>query len=367
MQINQKRPWTLPILLFCILLGIQIACTKDDPTNGDKPNVDLTQVPYPRLSDYGFFQGNMADFNPVAQVIPYDLNTPLFSNYTTKSRFVYMPEGTAAVYKADETFEFPVGSVIIKNFSFLNDIRDAALGQKIIETRLLIRTDTAWIAATYIWNDQQTEANFDVAGRIIDVSWTHYDGNTKSIFYQIPNKNDCKGCHSIDQKMVPIGTKARHMNKDYPYADGTMNQLDKLAAVGYLSDKPATASIPKVPVWDDPATGSLNDRARAYLDINCAHCHNTRGPANNAGLDLDYLQTNPTAWGVCKQPIAAGPGAGLFKFDIYPGKPDSSILIYRLNSIQPQVAMPELARSAIHEEGLQLLRDWIASLEGDCE
>jgi uncharacterized repeat protein (TIGR03806 family) len=353
-------------LFFIFLIALQWACD-DTPDTPDTPSVDLTQIPYPKLSDYHFFQGNMADLNPLPQVLPYDLNTPLFSNYTDKTRFVYLPEGTTATYNDTSFIDFPIGSVIIKNFAFLNDIRNAELGKKLIETRLLIRTDTAWIPATYIWNTQQTEATFDVAGKIINASWTHYDGNTKSIFYQIPNKNDCRGCHSVDKQLVPIGIKAMHLNKNYTYSDGTMNQLDKWAAMGYLSGNPSASSAPKVPVWNDPSTGSLNDRARAYLDINCAHCHNPRGPANNSGLDLSFAQSNPTAWGVCKQPIAAGPAAGLFSFDIYPGKPDSSILIYRLNTIEPQIAMPELARSAVHEEGLQLLRDWISALEGDCE
>lgn len=354
--------------VFVFFLWAQFACGDDTAiTDDEKPTVDLTQVPYLHLSDYHFFEGNMADLKPLPQVLPYDLNTALFSNYADKSRFIYLPEGTTAIYNDTTSFEFPVGTVIIKNFSFLNDIRNAELGKKIIETRLIIRTDTAWIPASYIWNSQQTEANFDVAGKIIDVSWTHYDGNTKNIFYQIPNKNDCKGCHSIDKKLVPIGPKSLNLNKDYPYSSGTMNQLDKWAAMGYLSGNPSASVAPKMPVWNDPATGSLNDRARAYLDVNCASCHNPRGPANNSGLDLSYLQTNPTAWGVCKQPVAAGPGAGVYKFDIYPGKPDSSIVIYRLNSVEPQIAMPELARTTIHDEGLQLLRDWIASLEGDCQ
>lgn len=351
---------------FIALLFVQFACN-DEPIVTNTPNVDLTRVPYSKLSDYHFFEGNLADMKPLAQVLPYDLNTPLFSNYSDKTRFIYLPEGASATYSNTEHFEFPVGSVIIKHFAFLNDIRNADLGKKIIETRLLIHTDTAWIPATYIWNEAQTEATLDIAGKTIDVSWTHYDGNTKDIYYIIPNKNDCKGCHSYDKKLVPLGPTAANLNKTYPYSDGTMNQLDKWAAKGYLSGNPNANNAPKMPVWNDANSGALNDRARAYLDVNCGHCHNAHGPANNSGLDLSFEQTNPSAWGVCKSPVAAGPAAGLFKYDIFPGKPDSSILIYRLNSTEPQIAMPELARSTVHDEGLQLLREWIASLEGDCD
>ncbi len=350
------------------VLLVQNGCTDSD-TPPTSPTIDMTKIPYLRLSDYHFFSGDMAEMTPNDGVLPYDLNTPLFSNYAQKARFVYVPPGQTAAYNDSSYLDLPVGSVLIKTFYYAEDIRNAASPKNLIETRLLIHTDTAWIPASYIWNAQQTEADFDVAGRIISVDWTHYDGQTKNIWYQIPNKNDCRGCHNLNKKTVPIGPKAFHLNKDFVYPDGTTaNQLEKWASAGILTGTPPTPdTAPKVAVWDDPDSGTLEQRARAYMDINCAHCHNPQGPANNAGLDLRYHITNPTLLGVCKVPVAAGGGSGGLKVDIFPGKPDSSILIYRLNSIEPAVAMPELARSTVHEEGLQLLRDWISSLDGDCD
>ena len=108
-------------------------------------------------------------------------------------------------------------------------------------------------------------------------------------------------------------------------------------------------------------------RARAYLDINCGHCHNPKGPGNTSGLWLDAATQEPLRLGRCKLPIAAGKGTGDFSHDIVPGQPDASILSYRMASKDPSAMMPELGRSVVHVEGVQLIRDWIASMRGTCD
>lgn len=126
---------------------------------------------------------------------------------------------------------------------------------------------------------------------------------------------------------------------------------------------PDLASVSKAPVWNDPATGSLNDRARTWLDINCAHCHRPEGPASTSGLNLSVHEQSPAAWGVQKTPVAAGRGSGNRRYDIVPGHPDQSILLYRLESTDPGVMMPEVSRKVTHREGVALIREWIASLK----
>jgi len=111
----------------------------------------------------------------------------------------------------------------------------------------------------------------------------------------------------------------------------------------------------------------LEQRARAYLDINCAHCHNPDGPGNTSGLDLRAFQNDMVALGECKTPVAAGRGSGNLRFAILPGRPEESILVHRLGSTEPKVMMPELGRSAVHREGLELIRSWIAAMKGSCE
>jgi len=357
------RPYlvVLSVILSYFLL-VQISCSKEE-IDPNAPVVELADLPYDKLSDYNFFTGNIADQNPQPSVLPYDLNTALFSNYSSKARFIWMPEGKTTAYNPDRELDFPVGTVIIKTFYYDNDFNDPSAGRQLLETRLLIRQDTAWQFASYLWNDEQTEADFSVVGKQVEVTWKHYDGSDRSTLYLIPNKNECKGCHNSDNVIHPIGPKIRNINKDFAYADGTMNQLDKWKSMGYLADFPTDA--PRVPAYDNPLDGTLEERARAYIDVNCAHCHNPRSPANTTGLFLNYDETDPTRLGICKQPVAAGQGSGGFEYGIVPGDADNSIMTYRMNSVEPDVAMPELLRSVVDVEGVELIRDWINAMPPD--
>lgn len=318
----------------------------------------VVDEPFPkRLSEWRIFTGDLARMQPNDRVLPYDLNTPLFSDYASKSRFIWMPEGVAARYDATETFEFPQGTVIAKTFSYPG---------RILETRILVNTRKGWVGLPYVWNDRQTEANLEIAPDPVTVEWTHPSGERLRFRYSIPNTNQCKGCHERAKRVVPIGPKARHLNRDYPYAGGTENQLVHWTNAGYLRGAPAPQSAPRNAEWSEPASGSVERRARAYLDANCAHCHNPEGPADNSGLYLTATQTDPLRLGFCKVPVAAGHGAGDLRFDMVHGKPEESILVRRMNSLEPKVMMPELGRATVHREGVALIEQWVASVRGDC-
>jgi uncharacterized repeat protein (TIGR03806 family) len=293
---------------------------------------------------------------------PFSLTQPLFTDYARKYRFVYVPEGTKAAYDDTEVFDFPVGSVLVKTFAYPADFRKPDENIQLIETRLLIHQEKGWNAWAYVWNEEQTDAELKVAGKQLPVSWLDETGAERTINYVVPNKNQCKGCHTFNKAFSPIGPKARNLNGDFTYASGAQNQLDYWTAHGLVDGVPAPADAPSVPKMDD-LTASLDRRARAYLDINCAHCHRLEGPASTSGLFLTYGETRKPAWGYKKRPVAAGRGSGGLDYDIAPGDPEKSILIYRLNSVDPGVMMPELGRTTIHEEGVALLREWIRSLE----
>jgi uncharacterized repeat protein (TIGR03806 family) len=346
-------------LLLLALAPLAIGC-------GSRPSDSLPEPdwkPPEQLSAYSLFRGNGATQEPADRVIPYDINTPLFSDYATKYRFVRLPDGASATYDATEPFAFPVGSIIIKTFAYLNDLRDPSRGRRLIETRLLIHRPEGWIGLPYIWNDEQTEATLQILGGTRDVHWVHTDGSERTHQYLIPNVNQCLGCHENEKVMRPIGPKSWHLNKPFPYPDGTENQLVHWTKAGILQGAPAPDQAPRLPVWNDPATGTLDQRARAWLEINCAHCHNPHGPARTSGLDLMAAQTDPYQRGIWKTPVAAGRGSGGRSYDIVPGKPDDSILVYRLESQEPGVMMPELSRRLVDAEGLALVRDWIASMK----
>ncbi|MGK6354397.1 SO2930 family diheme c-type cytochrome [Sphingomonas sp. DT-207] len=299
----------------------------------------------PRLSDYGFFTA-LAAAAPAGRVVGYDLETPLFSDYADKRRFLYVPAGTKVRYDGEAAFDFPVGSALIKTFGY----RQQGTFRS-IETRLLLRRASGWVALPYVWNAEGTDAMLKRAGTRIPVTFTDPSGATQRISYAVPNQNQCKDCHSLGGAIVPIGTKARYLNH--------RGQLQTLAKAGLLDRAPADA--PRIARWDDPAA-QLDARARAYLEINCAHCHNPQGGASNSGLFLGWRETSPVTLGIGKRPVAAGRGSGNLDFAIAPGDPDASILIYRMESIDPGIAMPELGRAAVHKEGVALLREWIATM-----
>lgn len=319
------------------------------------------------LSSYRFFRGDGSEQMPNDGVLPYDLNTALFSDYATKHRFLWLPPGTSATYDERDSFEFPVGTVIIKTFAYPADFRDPSLGERLLETRLIVRRADEWEPITYVWNAEETEARRRIIGARIAVTWIDLEGEARSINYQVPNTNQCGECHEEqDEAFGPLGPKARNLNRDYPYPEGAQNQLARLTAEGVLTGAPDPAEAPRATVFDDPDTGTVEQRARTYLDVNCGNCHNPSGLARTSGLYLDISETDPARLGFCKTPVAAGQGSGDRLFDIVPGAPDESILIYRMESTEPGVAMPELGRQTVHEEGLSVLRQWIESLSGEC-
>ena len=335
---------------------------------GGGVNFDVQDEPCEFLSSYRFFVGPMRELRPNDAVVPYDLNTQLFSDYTNKYRFVYVPPGTAAKYDPQAAFEFPVGTVIIKNFAYPYDLREPYAGERMLETRLLVRREDGWIGLPYVWNQDETEARLRVLGAPLQVTAIQQDGQKATYDYNVPNANQCKECHRESfRNMGPVGTKARNLHKSFPYPSGEENQLSYWARRGILSGVPTDlASVPRAAVLEDPTTGTIEERARTYLDVNCAHCHNPAGGARTTGLYLGISETDPLRLGICKSPVAAGRGTGGFRYDIEPGKPDESILLFRMISLDPGIAMPELGRRRVHDEAIEVIRQWIASLPGDC-
>ncbi|NRF39749.1 SO2930 family diheme c-type cytochrome [Pedobacter foliorum] len=312
-----------------------------------------------KLSDYGFFKNKLKDLNPNEGVLHYDISTALFTDYAVKDRFIVLPKGTAMKYTKEGALDFPDSTIIVKNFAYTNVNHEKIM----IETRLLVKdpTDKNWKVMNYLWNKEQTEAVKHITGAKIPITLLDNDGNKLLTNYQVPNTNDCKRCHIKNDVLIPIGPKARNLN--ITVAGQSINQLKSWAVKGVLKGLPDTGVVAALPNSFDAKHYSLDQRARAYLDINCAHCHTKGGDAYNTGLFLEYEQTNPNHLGIRKAPVSAGGGAGGLDYDIIPGDATHSILAYRMNSIEPGTAMPELARTLPHKEGIKLIRDWINSLK----
>ncbi|MBY4636944.1 hypothetical protein K5P26_07315 [Sphingopyxis sp. XHP0097] len=299
-----------------------------------------------KLSEFGLFRAGGAELSD--GVLPYDLHTPLFSDYADKARGIWMPPGAKATVDADGNVRFPVGTVLIKSFGWA-DANDG----KPVETRLLIHRSDGWTALPYVWDADGRDATLAIGGRRIPVSFAEPDGTTRSISYAVPNKNQCKECHALDGAIAPIGPKLRNIRFGAAYRTNAAGRIEGLSR-----------QVAALPAWDNPASGSVAERARAYLDVNCAHCHNPKGSASNSGLFLRWTDDpDGVNYGIEKRPTAAGRGSGGMDFAVAPGHPEASFLIYRLESLDPGIAMPEVGRATVHKEGAALLRQWIAGME----
>ncbi len=345
-----------------------------------------------QLSEWHMLKLNGNTLSLSDRVMPYDLNTPLFSDYAHKLRTVWIPPGKSAKYKPHDTFDLPVGSVITKTFYYQlpsgadrqsgqvlrnSDNTEALLKQggiklrsvHLVETRILVHRKEGWVALPYVWNDDQSDAVLKRTGDIKQLQLVREDHSAQPFDYVVPNANQCAGCHATNAEtraIRPIGIKARHLNKDFTYTGGTMNQLAAWTRQSMLSGVPSdTAQVPRNALWGD-VSFSIDQRARSYLDINCSHCHNLHGAADTSGLLLEPDSPTGPSLGLCKLPIAAGTGTGGRRFDIVPGYPSQSIFSYRIGSTKPSEMMPEMGRATVHDEGLKLIDDWIAQLRGQC-
>jgi uncharacterized repeat protein (TIGR03806 family) len=313
-----------------------------------------------KLSDYTFFTGPLKNLQPSEGVVEYALNSPLFSDYAFKKRFVKIPPGQKAGYHPTEVLDFPEGTILIKNFYYPADFNQPQKNIRLLETRLLFLEKGEWRPLSYIWNDEQTDAFLEVAGKSIDVSWTHYDGSIKKISYSVPNLNQCKGCHLKGDKVMPIGPSARQLNGVLPGEHKI--QLVKWQEASLIENLPPLEAIPRLANYENEKE-SINLRARAWLEINCAHCHRSDGSAKTSGLHLLASINQSSVLGVGKAPVAAGKGSGGRLYGIVPGKPDESILQFRIESTHPGIMMPEVGRKLVHTEGVELVRRWIAELK----
>lgn len=351
----------IKLCLAASLVGCGGEPTKQQP---DPPAPPAT-IPYETLSEYKFFAGNMADIVPASGVIPYEVVSPLWSDGALKKRFLVLPEGQKITFGADETWNFPDGAIIIKHFAFPKDWRDPEGAVKHVETRLLIRNSSVpegFTAHTYVWNEEQTEAYDKVAGKHIVLDFIDEMGASASQEYIIPNTNQCGNCHERNDVYESLGLVTPQVN--FALGDGGAidNQLARLEDAG-LFDAPLPA-LGTLPVFAAPmGMEALEARARSYLHANCSHCHRPGGGGGSSGLELLQWETNPTKNGFCKGTVAAGSGTGSLQYDIVPGKPEESIMIFRMSSTDPEIKMPEIPNLLPDKAGIKLISDWITSLQ----
>lgn len=349
-----------------------------------------------KLSEYQLFSSQCnPTAGPSARGLAYDLSVPLFTDYTTKYRFVFVPENTKASYVSgidteienattgrvetnyvdDGTLNFPVGTVIVKTFSLPEDTSDRGFDkEELIETRLLIHRESGWIGLPYVWNADKTDALFDDNGELYANSKLTHKGEEYTFTYGVPDFQKCSVCHSSGSEILPIGPKVRLLNSDYDYGDAIENQLERWIAKGILdgeslplsADRESVATFNDDVNLDDIQPEALEGYAKSWLDINCAHCHSTGGKASNTNMYVEYTRpfSDEVGHGVCADPVS-GAGAG-FQYIIEPGNSARSLLSFRMSTDDSGDRMPPLGRDLIHIEGNALVNKWINSLPVSC-
>ena len=316
---------------------------------------------FEHLSDYGIIDQSNRKITH-QDLTKYEVVNELFSDYAVKDRYVYLPKGSKATLKDDGFFTWPEGAMLVKIFSYTAEQMGS---DQIMETRLLIKEDNKWKAISYVWNDEQSDAKISKVGAVKKTNILHNASN-KEFDYVVPNKNQCKSCHNNNEAIDPIGFKMANLNKEVIIEGKTMNQVEYLQSKNLISFNQEEYQKSKMVDYND-TSAPIHDRALAYLDINCGHCHRPQGPGNTSGLFLQYNETRTNHLGYCKGPVAAGKGSGGRAYDITPGSADASILYYRMASTDPGEMMPEIGRSLAHQEGLTLIKEWIDSIDYDCD
>lgn len=363
-------------LAISTILFISCSDNDDEYTVLSPVTVNLSTVPYPKLSDYHFFVGDMKNQVPESDVLPYEPASSLFTDYAHKKRFVWIPKGMKATYDGDgNVLQLPVGSAIIKTFYY--EKVQPLNATKIIETRLMIRKADGWIFAEYVWNNDQTEAYLDMNGSNVSIDYKDENNILQSVpNYRIPNVVQCIICHKSKQMVnnvevdtyIPIGIKPQNLNFDYNYGNETKNQLTKWIEKGILQNNFSLPSEANTAIDYKDATKPLEKRVRSYLDINCAHCHQDNRHCDYRPMRFSFtesgdIQNGRANLGICvdTQDMQDFPPA-LSKI-ISPGNVNRSMLYYRLNTTNENFRMPLHGRTVIHTEGVNLLQQWINTLQ----
>ena len=289
----------------------------------------------PKLSEYHIYLGNPSDLTPTKEFLKYELASTLFTDYAEKSRLIKVPAGTKLEITNNGLPQFPDGTILVKTFYYWNDKRDTTKGKRIIETRILLKANNEWQAGTYVWNIEQTEAVLTAGGMKANVSWLDEKGTSKEIAYKVPSVKQCGSCHNSNNRLNPVGFKVQNLNINVPVNNTQINQLKYFSDKG-ITNKITPSSFATLPAWNNNAY-SLEQRVRAYLEVNCAHCHNENGFCAASGFRPGF-ENSLSETKIPKK------GNKILKF-LKSGR------------------MPLLGTTVIHQEAVQLIEEYLKSVK----
>ncbi|MDT0622964.1 PQQ-dependent sugar dehydrogenase, partial [Croceitalea vernalis] len=322
-----------------------------------------------KLSETGAFS-DLNSLTPTQGLIPYELIESFWSDGAEKKRWMAIPnDGThdtpAEQIKFSENgvWEFPIGTVLVKHFEMPIDENNPSLTRR-LETRFSVKAnDGNFYFLTYKWNSAGTDADLLSFGLDEQININLAAGGTKTINWRYPSNSECISCHNNTSK-GSLGPRTRYLNSDYTYPQtgATGNQLITLSHLGILDENIDASDVSSFLTYKalDDQNATLDEKARSYLDLNCAYCHQP-GTGNRAQFDLRLQNT-------LQETILLTSGVNTSlgiegEAIIVPGDASKSILYHRMNSTQPGIAMPPLAKGQIHDEAVSLINDWINQLD----
>lgn len=327
---------------FIIVLFLILSCSKDydDRNRVSEYTSVISQETInfeDKLSHYNIFKGNPSELIPNDKFEVLELNSKLFTDYSYKQRLVNIPDGKIIDKKSNGELIFPNGTILTKTFFYPHDERDWSKGKKIIETRLEIKEKNTWNIATYIWNDEQTDAFLNSDGKNVSVNWINSEGNNQKINYEVPNSNQCVLCHQSNLKVTPIGPTLKNLNLLVNRNGLNINQLSHLQSNGFLTDF-SIENIGSITNYEDP-NNTLDERFKSYLFINCAHCHNPEGWEESSRKPYDFRYETP-----------------LINMGII-GKEN------KLHRVVNNGRMPYLGTTIKHNEGIEIINEYLKYLK----
>ena len=310
-----------------------------------------------RLADTGLY-ADPATLTIRAGVLPFTPQYPLWTDGAAKRRWIALPPGAAIDASDARAWRFPVGTKLWKEFSF---------GRR-VETRYLERTRAGWIYATYLWNEAGTEARLAPDGGL---RGAHVDA-ANGVRHDVPGVEDCKACHEAGPSRV-LGFTLLQLSPDRdPLAPGAVAPEPGSVDLASLAARGLVRRLPARHLDAPPRIAARSPRERAalgYLAGNCAACHNASGPLASLGLSFEAPlagATRPvpgareTAVGVESRYRPAGAEGPALR--VVPGDPAASVLVQRMSSRHAAARMPPLGTSAVDEEAVRLVADWIREL-----
>ena len=340
-----------------------------DYTSGELFKLERTppqtaNLVFPRkLSETGLFASTPQQI-PAAGVLEYSVNAPQWTDGATKRRFIGIPnDGKISFVERSgnaSTWGFVDGSVLVETIS-LPMVSGQPNSTRHIESRLLVKQQNHWLGYSYLWNDQQTDAELvEAKGQnlTLNIKDVHALGGQRQQTWRVPSRNECMVCHSRAAGFV-LGINTPQMNRTHTYGNRSDNQLHTFNYINLF-----TGPLNKIPSqYDalpnpyDPAA-DINQRARAYLHVHCSVCHVADG-GGNAKIELAYYQD------LGQTQLLTAPMHGNFGLSdaqiVTAGDPYASVLFYRLSKLG-RGRMPHLGGQVTDQQALNLIHDWIKQL-----